>query len=232
MAIVVQTRQFCCDFANLRWSPSCSSSSSTRGASSSGSGSGSGSGGIGGGDKCSSRRYDVPRITIGHNDDHNSSNTSPSSKHNHNNISEKSAAPSSGTQEQRLPPHVGEDRQQQNRGDTGSSSPTDRHRQHHRDQQRRASSTSFSESSRRLIEAHEEYERQIWRAARDYRQSDHYDYSLFGSSSDLDLAVALHQREAMQYSRGKFSLSERRTKNINPFPHSIRSFVRLFVCSF
>lgn len=65
------------------------------------------------------------------------------------------------------------------------------------------SNSSFSESSKRLIGAHEEYERQIWRAARNYRQSDHYDYSLFGSSSDLDQAVARHQREAMQYSQGE-----------------------------
>lgn len=62
----------------------------------------------------------------------------------------------------------------------------------------------LSESSRRLLEtANKDHELELWLAARNYRQSDHYDYSLFGLSSHLDQAVAQHQRQAMLYNQGE-----------------------------
>lgn len=81
---------------------------------------------------------------------------------------------------------------------------------------------TLSESSRRLLEANEEYERELWRAARNYQQLEHYDYSLFGLDPNLDQAVGLHQREAMLYNQGEFRIdggraSERASKRaINP----------------
>lgn len=46
--------------------------------------------------------------------------------------------------------------------------------------------------------------RVLWRAARNYQQTDHYDYSLYGNSAELDRAVAQHQRQAMLYNQGEF----------------------------
>lgn len=66
-----------------------------------------------------------------------------------------------------------------------------------------ADSNGLSVSSRRLLEDNENYERLVWRAARNYQQAEHYDYSLFGLDSDLDQAVGRHQREAMLYNQGK-----------------------------
>lgn len=63
---------------------------------------------------------------------------------------------------------------------------------------------TLSNSSRRLLEANEEHERELWRAARNYHQLEHYDYSLFGLDPNLDQAVGLHQREAMLYNQGEF----------------------------
>lgn len=63
---------------------------------------------------------------------------------------------------------------------------------------------TLSDSSRRLLEANEEHERELWRAARNYHQLEHYDYSLFGLDPNLDQAVGLHQREAMLYNQGEF----------------------------
>lgn len=64
---------------------------------------------------------------------------------------------------------------------------------------------TLSKSSRRLIEADERLRRELWRAARDFRQSDYYDHSLFGLSLNLDQAVGRHQREAMLYNQGEFN---------------------------
>lgn len=62
----------------------------------------------------------------------------------------------------------------------------------------------LSNSSRQLLEANLDYEREVRLSARNYRQSDHYDYSLFGLDHNLDQAVGRHQREAMLYNQGKF----------------------------
>lgn len=62
---------------------------------------------------------------------------------------------------------------------------------------------TLSRSSKRLLEADELLRRDLWRAARNYRQSDYYDYSLFGLNVNLDRAVGRHQHEAMLYNQGK-----------------------------
>lgn len=54
-----------------------------------------------------------------------------------------------------------------------------------------------------MLNSAEEIERAIRRAARNYQQTDHYDYSLFGLDVHLDRAVAQHQREAMLYNQGE-----------------------------
>jgi len=59
-----------------------------------------------------------------------------------------------------------------------------------------------------------DYERILWRAARNYRQTDHYDYSLFGLDAHLDRAVAQHQRQAMEYNRGEWRREYRLTPRI------------------
>lgn len=66
-----------------------------------------------------------------------------------------------------------------------------------------AAKLALSESSKRLLVSSEDYGRILWRAARDYQQTDHYDYSLFGLNVHLDKAVARHQREAMLYNQGE-----------------------------
>lgn len=65
---------------------------------------------------------------------------------------------------------------------------------------------TLSNSSRKLLEDNEEFERKLWRAARDYQQLEHYDHSLFGLDPHLDRAVGLHQREAMLYSQGELRM--------------------------
>lgn len=48
------------------------------------------------------------------------------------------------------------------------------------------------------------YQRQLWRVARNYTYTEHYDHTLYGLDADLDKAVARHQREAMMYNQGEF----------------------------
>lgn len=50
----------------------------------------------------------------------------------------------------------------------------------------------------------ETYQRHLWRLARNYTYTEHYDHTLYGLDADLDKAVARHQREAMMYNQGEF----------------------------
>lgn len=90
---------------------------------------------------------------------------------------------------------------------------------------------TLSNSSRRLLEANEEYERELWRAARNYQQLEHYDYSLFGLDLNLDQAVGLHQREAMLYNQGEFRCTKigQLIARVGPITHYPSIFISIII---